>query len=101
MISPGDTSHWSPVALCWGREPPGLDQERDWKPRGLAWFIQQEGDAWVWPELIPQALGLFFIDPVSDVEGKKLLLMDEDQSFPLPRPVQGLRHGCLFHAALA
>lgn len=50
---------------------------------GLAWFIQQEGDSGVWP----QALGLCFIDLVTDVEGKKLLLMDKDQS-SLPDHVQ-------------
>lgn len=49
----------------------------------------------MWPELLPQALGLFFIDLVSDAEGQKLLLMDKDQSFPLPRPAQGLSHGCV------
>lgn len=62
---------------------------------GIAWFIQQEGDAGMWPELLPQALGLFFIDLVSDAEGQKLLLIDKDQSFPLPHPAQGLSHGCV------
>lgn len=47
------------------------------------------------PELLPQAPGLFFTDLVSEVEEKKLLLMNKDQSFPLPCAVQRLSHSCI------
>lgn len=99
VISPGDISHWTPCSTELGkgtsRIEPGERSETQ-RSGGLAWFIQQEGDSGMWP----QALGLCFIDLVTDVEGKKLLLMDKDQSFPLPCPVQGLSHGCPVPAAL-